>query len=999
MNDNPNPQPSGMVHDLIAVRQRAIVVVDNCARDLHRRLTEICRAPESTVSVITVEYDVQEDEPEGTEVYRLGPSMPKLVEELLKRRFPAMSGVDVSTIAQFSGGNSRVALALANTLERHETLAGLKDEALFTRLFHQRQPQDNSLLTAAQVCALVYSFEGEAMSGKDAELPVLAKVAGTTPLELFAKVAELKSRDLVQRRGVWRAVLPHAIANRLAVLALKSIPLESIEAAFTTERLMLSFSRRVGYLHESAEAIRVVEKWMSNGGLLENVARLNELGVAMFKNVAPVAPAATLSALERALEGPDSNEIKNESMRRNRFASLLRSLAYDGNLFDRAVAALLTLYDVEPRGGNSHPIEDLIVSLFHLLLSGTNATIQQRIRIAEAQLKSEDTVRLALGAKLLNALLETGHFSSQHPFEFGALPRDYGYWPKTNKEIEDWYLAVLEMAIPIAESNTPIASAVKAELANGLRGLWYVSSAIRDRIEAMSQSFVAKGYWQEGWIAVSTMLVYPRESMADELLARTRAFEKVLRPKNLVEQVRAVVLTQAWAPLDFSDAEEVDENKSPLKRYERANVGAEELGKEVAKTPALLGSLLPDLVRGNAGRLVMFGKGLALSSANKQEVWDNLVKALAETPEGERNVGTLSGFLQGSNSVDTEFTESVLDAALDHETLSVWFPILQTSVGITSRGVARLKKSVALGKAPEEAFRHLAWGRASDALTGADLKELLLAIAAKPKGYAIATDILSMRLHSDDDKKVAHPPELVEAGRELLATAEFEDRDNMHDYRLRMIANASLAGKDGEATARTLCKRFKAALADYTVQPYHFDQLLYGLFTLQPQIALDVFFHSSTKPGEEVIGVDSFDDPSDRGKNPLDGAPDDVVLAWCNEGGQERYSALAQAISFFRQGKDTGPIWTPLALKMIEAATDPLEVLGIFVGRFEPRAWSGSRAAIIESRMRLLDELDKHSNPALAQLAAKKRFELEETIAATRKSETERDSRRDESFE
>ena len=244
MNDNPDPQPSGMIHDLIAARKRAIAVVDNCAPDLHRRLTEIARAPESTVSFITVEYDIQEDEPEGTEVFRLEPSSPKLVEELLKRRFPEMSRVDASTIAEFSGGNARVALALANTLDRHETLAGLKDEELFKRLFYQRQARDSSLLNAAQACALVYSFQGEALSGGDAELPVFATLAGMSTQELYAKVAELKQRDLLQRRGVWRAVLPHAIANQLAVMALKAIPFELIEAQLTTNNFSARF--RVG---------------------------------------------------------------------------------------------------------------------------------------------------------------------------------------------------------------------------------------------------------------------------------------------------------------------------------------------------------------------------------------------------------------------------------------------------------------------------------------------------------------------------------------------------------------------------------------------------------------------------------------------------------------------------------------------------------------------------------------------------------------------------------
>jgi hypothetical protein len=88
MSDDPDPQPIGMVSDLLAGGTRAIVVVDNCAPELHRRLSEVCRRQGSTVSVITVEYDIREDEPEGTEVFELLPSSEELVEQLIKRRFP-----------------------------------------------------------------------------------------------------------------------------------------------------------------------------------------------------------------------------------------------------------------------------------------------------------------------------------------------------------------------------------------------------------------------------------------------------------------------------------------------------------------------------------------------------------------------------------------------------------------------------------------------------------------------------------------------------------------------------------------------------------------------------------------------------------------------------------------------------------------------------------------------------------------------------------------------
>jgi len=160
MSDDPDPQPIGMVSDLLAGGTRAIVVIDNCAPELHRRLSEVCRRQGSTVSVITIEYDIREDEPEGTEVFELLPSSEDLVEQLIKRRFPDLSLIDARTAAEFSGGNPRIAIALAATVSKNESLSGLADRELFQRLFQQRHEHDGGLLQAAQVCALVYSFEG-----------------------------------------------------------------------------------------------------------------------------------------------------------------------------------------------------------------------------------------------------------------------------------------------------------------------------------------------------------------------------------------------------------------------------------------------------------------------------------------------------------------------------------------------------------------------------------------------------------------------------------------------------------------------------------------------------------------------------------------------------------------------------------------------------------------------------------------------------------------------
>ncbi len=268
--DQPDPPPTGLCSDLVAGQTRAIVIVDNCSPELHRQLSEIARSEGSTISVMTIEYDIREDQPEGTDVFTLDVSSIPLVEKLVCRRYPNLSKTDALTIADFSGGNARIALALASRIGKTETIAGLGEEELFKRLFQQRHDPDESLHLIAQACSLVYSFEGEKLDGEGAELPLLGNLIRKTADELYHGAAELKRRDLLQARAQWRAVLPHAIANRLAKRALHTIPAVRITEFLgaASERLVRSFSRRLGYLDDSDEAKAIVRGWLARGGLL-----------------------------------------------------------------------------------------------------------------------------------------------------------------------------------------------------------------------------------------------------------------------------------------------------------------------------------------------------------------------------------------------------------------------------------------------------------------------------------------------------------------------------------------------------------------------------------------------------------------------------------------------------------------------------------------------------------------------------------------------------------
>ena len=440
----PVPDPGTLANQLVADKTRAVLIIDNCPPDLHHRLTQICSRSESTVSLLTVEYDVRDDLPEETTVFRLEPASEGIIERLVRKRFSHISQVDARTIAGFSGGNARVAISLVNTVQHGETLSGFHNEELFKRLFWQRNDPSDSLLVSAEACSLVYSFEGTDASSEKSELQFLASLVNKSGAELYRDVAELKKRDLIQSRSVWRAVLPHAIANRLARRALESIPKDILVEKFLSsgsDRLIKSFTRRLSFLHDCDTAVGIVNDWLGqNGWIGKSIHNLNTLGIDVLRNIAPVAPEKTLEAIERAANGPEGPSFTSrENSHHTEFVRLLRHLAYDPSFFDRSVELICRYALSEGKDENNNSTRDLLKSLFYIYLSGTHAPVEIRARIIEKLVDSENQDKQDLGLLLLDAALETWHFSSSYEFDFGARPRDYGYEPKTREEIAAWF--------------------------------------------------------------------------------------------------------------------------------------------------------------------------------------------------------------------------------------------------------------------------------------------------------------------------------------------------------------------------------------------------------------------------------------------------------------------------------------------------------------------------------------------------------------------------------
>jgi hypothetical protein len=993
--DSPEPPATAIASDLIASQTRTILVIDNCAPELHQRLSQVCRSPNSLVSVITIEYDIGEDQPEGTDVFSLEPSSITLIEKLLRHRFPEISPVDARTVAEMSDGNARVAIALAGTIGKNESIAKLSDQDLFKRLFQQRNEPDEALLLAAQALSLVYSYHGEDVSrGDEAELFRLGALVAKSSQEIFRSSAELQRRELVQQRGVWRAVLPHAIANRLAVIALQNIPLPDIQTHLVDTapaRLLKSFSRRLGYLSGSKEAEAIVSKWLGAGGLLENLCDLNELGRAMFNNIAPVSPQAALAALERVVLNAEEPETLKKCAR---YIHLVRSLAYDAQRFERGIGLILKIAEAHDVDRDDNEISKPFASLFTIYFSGTHATIEQRLSIINVLVNSNDAKKRALGLMALRASLEASHFGPGYNFEFGTRSRDFGYWPRTREDVKRWFGKTLTLTEALACSDHPSAPEVRTALADQFRGLW-TGAALYEDLERVSHAISKRCFWTEGWIAVRQTIKYDSNGFNKEISNRLGSLEELLRPKDLVQNVSSVVLREAviFTGIDSTHDGTNDVGKTML----QVQATARGLGKAVATDQQAFAELLPDLIGGSTEQLWNFGHGLAEGTEEPRETWNRLLGGLATADANKRKPHVFRGFLSGLRTINPNLVNELLDESLEHETLVHWYPVLQTAVGIDKYGVNRLMRSLDLGKIWIGMYGNLVFGGVTHQMSGQDFNTLVLRIAGEPEGWQVAVDILGMRLSFDEGRSQSSQSEIIEVGCQLLSQIRFDKKRRVtSEHTLRMIARESLVGQKGVETVQEICTRLRDAVAKSETYASSHSDLLQVLFTTQPLATLRAMCGEDDE--DLQLGLSVLDDTAQLRRRPFDLVPQVDLLSWCDEQPKIRYPAAASGVTAF-QPVDGRQQWTDTALKLLDKAPDRVEVLKNLIRQFSPMAWAGSRASIVELNVKLLDDLVSFADSALAEFISKEKSRLAQAVQEERQTEALFERARDERFE
>lgn len=991
LGNQPDPQPFNLVSDLVETGMRNIVVIDNCTPELHLQLTAIVRKASSKISLLTIEYDIRDDQPDNTEVFELKPSSDSLIEKLLEKRYPHLSQVNARAIAEFAGGNARVGLALADTVGKSGTLANLSNDQLFQRLFVQRHHYDKPLQVMAEALSLLYSFDGEGFDNSS-ELATLGAFVDASPKQMFSAVGELLDRNLAQSRGKWRAILPHAIANRLAEGALRKIPASLVESVFLSagERMLRSFSRRLGYLHQSPEAKEIVGNWLAQDGLCGNVLELNSVSQAVFSNIIPVDSAGALAAIERSINAA----VLSPPVDAGRFVvHAIRALAYDAPLFVRA-AELLKKVATFGNERCKKEAADAHASLFTIYLSGTCATPIQRATVIRDLLNAGSREEQQLGLAALDKMLEGGPFMSSYDFSFGGHSRDYGLQPKDYADVRKWYGAALQIVQEYSEGS--LAYEVKTKFAENFRGVWQ-RGWFWDEFELAIAHIAQRGFWREGWLAVQETMKYGSGGKGTDSYKRLEALAKLLNPNNLIDEIRGRAFSRKGGSYDLEDGEEDEDEKDFQTVQERRTQRLVQLGERLVTDVAAFEQLLPEIVTAS-GLPQVLAIGLAKGSKDLRGDWNKLVDAYSQAPVETRTENALWGFIGEVGRIDPPLAHTLLDAAVSSDVLAERFVLLQVSVDLDERGADRLITALKFGKAPIWTYVNLSAGRVTDRLKPGELAAVLREMLGYEGGPNCAAQILYMHFHGDGAENGAIPEETKRIGLEILDRYDLKAHTRHEDHYIAKVARKCLVGEAGKVAAAKLCKRIRSALDAREAHVYELGDLIQQIFASQPRAALDEIFSGDAQALQKTVGnlqfVSALHKPSLLAK-----IDNQVLIEWCEVAPAVRYPIVASTGDIFVFQDKSVIGWSSLASELIKQAPDPVAVVHIFSGRLRSSGFVGSYASILEHGAKLLEHLDLCGKPELVEFVRKRKAEIMADAARFRKSEENEHRQRDETYE
>jgi len=693
----------------------ALMIVDECPREVAVKLGEIMMAENSKLRVITIGNDRQPIEKENCLNISVAPANDVLIEGIIRQRYPKADYSDIKFIKDLSGGYPRIAvLATDNYSAGSPILRSVEDvvERILKSCGINRVEQVRAI-----ECLALFKQLGADEDISDQIDFVAEKLARQTGDEMYEHLAYAAKQHLVDHWSCYFVAQPLPIAaflgaRRLDLLRVKTI-LNFIENA--SPELRSAFLSQWRYFDISKTAARVAQRLLAIDGWCGSREGLKtELGSQCLNALVHIDPDGVADVIRYVYGNLSIDDLKEVVTRKQEIVQALEKLVSRKRSFYVAAPILMRLAAIENKDYLSNA-NSRFKQIFQLYLSDTEAEPSDRFAILDQG--------ISLGYERI-------------------------------KDIRDRYRKFTDQCERI------IASHIRSLLYE------YLFIDIESIVKDIAQE---KGIWLDALKQVGDWLYFDRMNASENYSQKVRKLYDELIPTDPIQQ--ALLYTKFWSGNIRNPDSSYDRDNSSEQGFEYSSRKAKEVAAEIAVDKELTYRAISTMVREELNDVFPFAHELAMRLEQPVQAFQFAVNEF-EASTDPRGIQFIRGLLAGIDKSDTEAANQCIQIALKSDAIKNQIVNIYTAVNISIERLNEIVQSVKEGSIPATACVYFSYGRGLEHLSAEDILPLIdeLSINHGSEGMWTALKIISMYQHSqkDLDEQLANRIKKLITSQELL---------------------------------------------------------------------------------------------------------------------------------------------------------------------------------------------------------------------------------------
>ena len=948
----------------------AIVVVDECDLEQHRRLAHELADRGPRLALITMYYETG-NVPRPTSAINVSPLDKEKIEEVLKLEYPNLPPAAPGRLAEFADGYPYIAVLLASQyLEgpESETFLTVSDDLLMNRLIGGTASLDSAQFTTTKKVLMglsLFQRIGVADAGST-EGQWLSQWIGVSWPDFQDAVARAKDRRIVQGDS-YVFVTPFMLRIHLleewwrtrgfAYSTALDEFVDSMPPDLRTD-LFRRFVEQLPYVSATNRGAEFARRMLGSAGALSNYELLNtELGSSLFLALTQADPTAALATAQRVI-GVRSREelIEFRDGRRNMVEALLRMAVWK-EFFQPAANLLLALAEAETESwaNNATGVFADLFSTGTGPVASTEAPFAERLPVVEEALSSESPHRRQLGLQACGAALNTGpHFRMVGP-EWQGNRREPDFWmPATYGEWFDAYRSAWSL---IRHRLDGLESEEKQEAAKILlsnaRGLSRIEPLSEMVVETLRELAADPEIDRaELTTTVVHILRYEGDGLGPETRESYERLELDLAGTDFNSRLDRYVAM-------YLDTDHIDADGNPVDTTQNQ---IQLLADAAVDAPDLLNAELHWLVTTKAKAGHNFGYELGL-----RDLSDTFLETVidAQTSAGDdKDYSFIGGYLHALGARDPERSERLLDTFAKDPQRIDWVVELTWRTGsLTERRARRILDLTRSGVVAPASLRVFRFGAMIRSLSYHDFLAWIdvLLVDGDMGSVSTALDLL-VAYYPDRDDYLPQEPAFGVLEHPAWFTTDADHRRPSHDafWWSRMAASLCRSHPD---KAVELARLLLEHLGDRgtIVEAYRGEplQVLNTLMQQKPRLVWQIasallgppvdsraFRIANWLQGNEAFGL--------GGSHILEVVPYDAIWEWVDEDLASRPSYLATFVPKAMRGPGDQPC---LAREVLVRYGQNHEVRDSLCANFSSEGWTGPESQHLASKLAWLQDL------------------------------------------